>query len=268
MTVPRDVETLSGQDHTFMQRRVYDGGRFEGGVGWRRDQMSSPEPSSADHIEPLGGSTRILVVDDCRLRREYLADELAGSGFAVTESWDLDSFRAALEQRTPEVLVIDAGTSDSKRILEQSVEAGLASRVVVFGLTPDDEDTIVSLAASGVSGYHLRSDSLEDLLTFIGRVSAGDPGCSSGVSAILLRRLSRIAAERQGSSDIAVLTSRERDVLNLLELGLSNREISARLHIATHTVKKHVHNVLKKVGAKSRSEAAAIGLSGRLERFS
>lgn len=202
---------------------------------------------------PLNG--RVLVVDDCRIRREYLANDLAGNGFGVVAAWDLDSFRTTMDGGF-RVLLINLTSRDAKPILRLSCDAGLASRVLVFGLDRGDENDIVALAEAGVTGYHMKSESLSELMDFIGRVARGDSGCSAGVSTILLQQLSRTAAERMTRS--TALTTRETEILQMLELGLSNQEISARLNIATHTVKNHVHKVLSKTGARSRSQAGVL----------
>lgn len=200
---------------------------------------------------------RVLIVDDCRIRREYLANVLAGDGFGVAAAWDLDSFRTTMNDGFC-VLLINLTSRDGKPILRLSCDAGLAPRALVFGLDRGDENDIVALAEAGVTGYHMRSESLSELMDFIGRVARGESGCSAGVSTILLQRLSRTAAERMTKSTTAPLTTRETQILQMLELGLSNQEISARLNIATHTVKNHVHKVLSKIGARSRSQAAVL----------
>jgi DNA-binding NarL/FixJ family response regulator len=121
----------------------------------------------------------------------------------------------------------------------------------------DDEMTIVACAEAGIAGYHLRSESLTDLIALICKIADGEAVCPPRVSAILLRRLSALAAERSPAGEELVLTEREIQILSLLELGLSNREIAARLCIAVHTVKNHVHSVLTKLGVSNRAEAAS-----------
>ena len=75
---------------------------------------------------------------------------------------------------------------------------------------------------------------------------------------MLLRRLSTLAARRQPVAKELVLTAREAQILRLLEMGLSNRNIADHLGIAIHTVKNHVHSVLTKLGVSTRAEAAAL----------
>ena len=82
--------------------------------------------------------------------------------------------------------------------------------------------------------------------------------CSPRVSAILLRRLSALASQRQPTEKELVLTAREAQILKMLELGLSNRDIADQLCIAVHTVKNHVHSLLTKLGVSTRAQAAAL----------
>jgi DNA-binding NarL/FixJ family response regulator len=104
----------------------------------------------------------------------------------------------------------------------------------------------------------MRTDSLEDLLVLIRKVAAGESSCPPRVSAILLRRLSALASQRQPPVRELALTAREIQILRMLELGRSNRDIAAQLAIAVHTVKNHVHSLLTKLGVSTRAEAAAV----------
>ena len=200
---------------------------------------------------------RILVVDDCRLRRESVTGFFAKSAGEVGSAWDLDSLSTEFERCRPDVILMNMATPGAPVLLQRCVQLCPASRVVAFGLSEDDEETVVACVEAGVGGYHLRSESLEDLTILINKVLKGDVACSPRVSAILLRRVSELASQRTVTSD-ALLTAREEEVLRMLAMGLSNREIASRLCIAVHTVKNHVHNLLTKLGARSRAEAVAL----------
>ena len=80
---------------------------------------------------------------------------------------------------------------------------------------------------------------------------------------MLLRRLSALAERRQPAAKELVLTPREAQILRMLEMGLSNRNIADHLGIAIHTVKNHVHSLLTKLGVSSRVEAAALARTVR-----
>jgi DNA-binding NarL/FixJ family response regulator len=201
----------------------------------------------------------ILIIDDCTLYRENLAATFAQNGTAAPSvAWDLPSLVTALEDTTPSIVLLNIATRDSAMLLRAAMEISPKVRVIVLGVSEDDESEIVACAEEGVAGYHMRTESLDDLLVLIRRVAAGESLCSPRVSAILLRRLSALASQRQPESKELVLTAREAQILRMLELGLSNRDIARRLCIAVHTVKNHVHSLLTKLGVSSRAEAAAL----------
>jgi DNA-binding NarL/FixJ family response regulator len=203
-----------------------------------------------------------LIVDDCTLHREILASALAVSGlFSSALAWDSPSLCAALSRTTPDVVLLNMGSHDNVALLRSVRDLCPHARVIALGISEDDDDKVVACAESGVAGYHLRTESLEDLSSMITRVIKGESVCSPRVSAILLKRLSSLATQRQPATRELVLTTREIQILRMLELGLTNRDIADRLCIALHTVKNHVHSVLSKLGVRTRAEAAAYSRS-------
>lgn len=211
-------------------------------------------------LHPVSNSpARMLIIDDCTLHRENLAAVFAESVPAV--AWDIPSVCVALSATTPEVVVVSMGTRESISLVRVVREMCPSAKVVVVGVTEDDESAIVAWAEAGVAGYHLRSESLDDLRRLIDKVVRGDFSCSPKVSAILLKRFSALASQRTSESRELVLTAREVEILKLLEMGLSNRDIADELCIAVHTVKNHVHAVLSKLGVSTRAQAAAYARS-------
>nr|WP_238994648.1 response regulator transcription factor [Mycolicibacterium chubuense] len=201
---------------------------------------------------------KVLIVDDCKLNRENLATVFTDHGGAAPAvAWDLPSLFAALTATRASLILLNINTRDSAMLLQAIFEINPGHKVIVMGMAEDDDEGIVACAEAGVAGYHLRNESLEDLLALMGRVADGESLCSPRVSAILLRRLSTLAAQREPTTKELVLTAREVQILRMLEMGLSNREIADRLCIAIHTVKNHVHSVLRKLGVSNRTEAAA-----------
>jgi DNA-binding NarL/FixJ family response regulator len=200
----------------------------------------------------------VLIVDDCKLNREYLAAVFADHGAARPRiAWDLPTLFAALTAAPTNLVLLNINTRDSAMLLQAIFEIDSSNRVIVMGMAEDDDEGIVACAEAGVAGYHLRNESLDDLLALVGRVANGESLCSPKVSAILLRRLSSLAAQREPVAKELVLTAREVQILRMLEMGHSNREIADQLCIAIHTVKNHVHSVLRKLGVSNRTEAAA-----------
>lgn len=221
-------------------------------VGAPRDEWAT-----ADDVGLLR-DLRILILNDCAMFRDYLVAVLASYGAeSPGVAWDLVSLIAAFETTQPRIILLDSRTRDSTMLLRQAMKLSPHVRLVVLGVSEEDEAEIVSYAEAGVAGYHLRSESLEDLLVLIHKVAAGGSLCSPRVSAILLRRLSALASQGRPAAKELVLTSREIQILRMLEMGLTNRDIAEQLRIAVHTVKNHVHSLLTKLGVSTRAQAAA-----------
>jgi DNA-binding NarL/FixJ family response regulator len=242
-------------------------------------------PGAIAVLNPVGGSrdpalgwesaprerrrtdTRILIVDDCTLYRENLAAIFALHGKpAPSVAWDLPSLVTALHGTEPSVVLLNIETRGSALLLRAAMDISPGVRVIVLGASEDNESEIVACAEAGVAGYHMRTDSLEDLLVLIRKVAGGETLCSPRVSAILLRRLSALGSQRQPAAKELALTTREIQILRMLELGRSNQEIAMQLSIAVHTVKNHVHSLLTKLGVSTRAEAAALSRTIRLHQ--
>ncbi|MET0897010.1 MAG: response regulator transcription factor [Mycobacterium sp.] len=217
---------------------------------------SVSEPASADDFE---GDQSVLIIDDCTLFRENLAAVLAVTGVPVAGlAWDLPSLVMAFDRSNAGLILLDMSTAGSDLLLRAVVDMSRAVPVIVFNMSEENESDIVACAEAGVAGYHMRSDTLQDLVTMIRKVSVGESFYSPRVSSVLLRRLSMMASSPQPTSKDLALTAREGQILKMLELGRSNRDIAVHLQIAVHTVKNHVHNLLTKLGVSSRAEAAAL----------
>jgi len=203
---------------------------------------------------------KVLVVDDSAMYREGLAASLAAEWgeSAVHSAADLASMRMAIDRQVPDVILLNLASADSHALFLAARQASPASRVVVIGVRERDEDEIVACADLGVAGYHLRSEPLERLMTLIVAVDAGETMCSPRVTAIIMARLSSLAANQAPAARVLGLTPREVQILRLVDLGLSNKEIADRLCVEVHTVKNHMHNVLAKCGVRRRADAAAI----------
>ena len=207
----------------------------------------------------------ILIIDDCTLQRENLAAILGkDSVSAPAMAWDLPSVVAALSTTTPDIILLSMATRDKVTLLHSVREACPTAKVIVVGISEEDESDIIACAEAGVAGYHLRTESLYELLSLITKVIDGESVCSPRVSAILLNHLSALASQRRSGPRDLALTTREMQILRMLEMGLSNRDIADQLCITLHTVKNHVHSVLSKLGVSTRAEAAAFSRSNVL----
>ena len=186
-----------------------------------------------------------------------------GAG-GIRTAHDTSSMLRALDDRCPDVVLLNLASFDSRALMRAARAHTPESKLVVLGVSEDDEGEIVACAEAGVSGYHLRSGSLEDLVQLISSVVAGESLCSPRVTALLLHRLAVLAAAVRSDSKGLALTQRETQIVHLVELGLSNKEIAEQLCIEVATVKNHMHSLLAKLGVRRRTHVAAV-MRGRTD---
>lgn len=210
-------------------------------------------------------SVRVIIVADIRLYREGLAEALGRSDRVEVVASVTDPREATAVLDAEPVPIVVLGLTGG-RITEAGAAIALAhpdSQIVALAVEDDSVEDVVSLAEAGICGYVGRDGSLEDLVATLESVSRGEMPCSPVVAGGLVRRLSALALYARPPALEARLTYREREVLNLVDEGLSNKEIASHLSIQVATVKNHVHSVLDKLQVRRRSEAAAVMRRGR-----
>jgi DNA-binding NarL/FixJ family response regulator len=117
-----------------------------------------------------------------------------------------------------------------------------------------DEDDLMAALKAGARGYVLKGVSARELANVVRAVAGGDVYVSPSLAADMLRELSR----PQPPDPLGELTDREREVLQFVAEGLTNREIGVQIHISEKTVKNHMTNILQKLHVRSRVEAALL----------
>jgi DNA-binding NarL/FixJ family response regulator len=146
------------------------------------------------------------------------------------------------------------------RMTEAVLEEHPAVKIVVLGLR-ESEKQILRYVEAGADGYVLRDNSVDKLLDTIRAAADEEALVSPDIAYALMSRVSELAQlfsdVEAGISDPADLTPREREVLELVSEGLTNRQIAERLYIEVGTVKNHVHSILQKLDVSSRNDAAA-----------
>ena len=209
-----------------------------------------------------GKPISLILIDDNRLMREGIAVMIRTQpGFKVlAASADVDEALAKAREARPDVILVDFGLEDHDSVsLTATVHAEIpGARVIIMGLLPIQEDVAMYVRA-GASGFIMKDASFDDFFATIRAVAGGAEVLPQALTNSLFSQIARNAA---GGSKVRImeavrLTNRERQVIELLGEGLSNKEIATRLHIAVHTVKSHVHNVLEKLALRSRLEVAA-----------
>jgi DNA-binding NarL/FixJ family response regulator len=202
---------------------------------------------------------RVAIIDDNRLVREALTAMLNRlTDIRVVSSDVADS--ASLAETKPDVLLLDVGLrdQDSLRVAATLRQENPNAKIIVMDLLPVNEE-IMEYVNAGVSGFVLKDASFDEFLTTIRSVAIGTKVLPPRMTESLF---SQIAREVDGQEPAQVLeavrmTPREREVIDLIGEGLSNKEIAQRLNIATHTVKSHVRNVMEKLALHTRLQIAA-----------
>lgn len=216
--------------------------------------LQAPAPTRDAGIPVL----EVAVVSGVRLYAEGLtrALELDPDLTVCATLLDGGGLVRLLEEREPDVVVLDLAGLDDLEELRALVRIAVPTPFVALGVRAQDAE-VLDWAEAGVAGLVTRDGSLDELKHVIRGAARGAPPCSGAVSAALLRRVAAAARERPQEAALPALTAREREIAQLLELGLSNKEIAARLYLGVSTVKNHVHNLLGKLEARSRAEAVA-----------
>jgi two-component system nitrate/nitrite response regulator NarL len=207
-----------------------------------------------------GGQSNIavLIVADVRLYREGLSSSLAAQdGLAVVgAASERDAALELTKTKRPDVVVLDMATRDSLGLARAIVDACPATRIVAFAVEEVDREILVC-AEAGVAAWVPCEGSVDDLVATIKGIVRDELTCSPRLTATLFRRLASLARGATGTVSGGALTGREREIVALIDRGLSNKEIAQRLHLEVATVKNHVHNILEKLQVSRRSEAAA-----------
>ena len=202
----------------------------------------------------------VALIEDNRLVREGIAALLSQTADFSVVSAASSGEAELLKDAKPDVILLDVGLWDDDSLrLAKSVKTDYpGSRVIIMDLLPIQED-IIEFVHAGVSGFILKDATFEDLVTTIRAVAEGADVLPPALTSSLFSQIARDAVERgrAGALESVRMTPREREVINLIGEGLSNKEIAERLEIATHTVKSHVRNVMEKLALHTRLQIAA-----------
>jgi len=207
----------------------------------------------------------VALIEDNRLVREGLVSLLNQTAdFDVVASGPSGD-PTLLRDAHPQVILLDVGLwdDDSLRVAETVREQYPESKIIIMDLLPVHED-IVEFVNAGVSGFILKDATVEDLVSTIRSVADGAHVLPPAMTSSLFSQIAREAVSRgrTAAMEDVRMTSREREVIELIGDGLSNKEIAGRLNIAAHTVKSHVRNVMEKLALHTRLQIAAFAHKG------
>lgn len=214
---------------------------------------------TVDRTDRSGYAISLVVIAPVRLYREGLAALFAErAGFAVAATAvDREDGLARIRERSPDIVLLALAPSTGPALVREIVSAAPGTSVVVLGVRDDDPE-VLPLAEAGAAGYVTTEASADELVHVVEGVARGEMPCSPRLAATLLRRVTVLAQERGIPPSLASLTAREREIVGLIDEGLSNKQIAHDLSIEVTTVKNHVHNILEKLNVSRRAEAAAL----------
>ncbi|MGI5489135.1 response regulator [Microtetraspora malaysiensis] len=198
---------------------------------------------------------RVVLADDQPLIRAGLrmvidtAPDVEVAGEAGTGAQAVQLTR----QLHPDVVVMDIRMPGMDGIeATQTITAESPDTRVIMLTTFDDDDNVYASLRAGASGFLVKDMALEDILSAVHVVAAGDALIAPSVTRRLIEDFTRRPAPAPQQRRLTSVTEREHEVLTLVGRGLSNAEIATRLHISPGTAKAHVASLLTKLGARDR----------------
>lgn len=203
--------------------------------------------------------TRVLVADALPIVRSGVATALRqAQGFEIVEAADLDEVFDAAADACPDLALIDLGLRPTGGIAAVSFlhERG-DTRSIVWSLDPAAADVLSAIRAGAV-GYLRKDVSPEGLIRSLHGALHGQAPLGRDLTAVMIEALHGQERRVHVHDRASKLSRRERDVLELMATGSRNREIAVVLAISEFTVKRHVQNILGKLGLRSRQAAAAL----------
>jgi DNA-binding NarL/FixJ family response regulator len=210
---------------------------------------------------------RLLIIEDNRLLRDGILGILKPHKdiIIIAASGDGKNTLVKIKQLKPNVVLLDLGlrSQNSLHVVEIVKKDFPQAKIIVMDLAPVQAD-ILQYVKAGANGFILKDASLNDLLITIRTVYEG----ATVLPPLLVDSLfSQIVdhAVREGKSKLkqAVrMTKREQEVILHLGEGMSNKEISQKIHVSTYTVKSHIHNIMEKLALHTRLEIANYSYTG------
>jgi NarL family two-component system response regulator YdfI len=199
---------------------------------------------------------RVFIVAATPRGRRGLETLLNTAGAdTVGHAVDLHGASDEVQEKNAEVILADAGHNSSEEWLEEFQEVGLAAGPPLLVMFEEPGASLAARAVqAGVRGVLPSEAGVEQIMSALDAVSKG---------LVVLHPAGAGVARPARSEEaelIEPLTPREREVLQMLAIGLGNKEIAARMRISEHTAKFHVAQILGKLSASSRTEAVTVGM--------
>jgi two-component system, NarL family, nitrate/nitrite response regulator NarL len=203
-------------------------------------------------------SLQVVILAELHLYSRLLAEFLNALGNlqVVAVTGNVGEALHSLGELRPDIVLIDMRITNSAVAVRRVAAAEPTIKIIAFDVS-SEEHALAACAKARVAGYIASEEDPEELVATIESVARGEMRCSPGTAPAVLDRAATLATERASNPDDIPLTARELEVLDLIDQGLSNKDIAGRLSIGVPTVKNHVHNILVKLKVNRRAQAVA-----------
>lgn len=215
----------------------------------------------------MADKSTVMLVDDHPLLLKGLKQllEFEDDLRVVAEFNNGQEAVAYAREQEPDLIVLDLNMQgmDGLETLRAMRDAGVGARIVMLTVSDADQD-VVDAISTGADGYLLKDTDPEELLQQVRRTLTGKMVLSEAVTETLATAIRK--PKPQSKAELNNLTNREYEILSLIAKGMSNKVIARELDISDGTVKVHVKHLLKKLGLRSRVEAAVWMVNQQGER--
>ena len=208
----------------------------------------------------MADEIRILVVDDHPLLREGVVSTLnSDKKFTVVGAGgSYDDAMQLAPQLMPDIVLLDVsmpgGGVNAARDLHEAIPV---IKIIMLTVSEDEKDVMSALKA-GASGYILKGVSGTELIKIVNNIQSGETYITPSLATNLLVDSYESESPSEDSVLMKELNEKERDILNHLSHGLTNKEIAAKIFLSEKTVKHYMTNILQKLQVKNRVEAALL----------
>jgi len=197
-------------------------------------------------------AVRLFILGDVRLHREGLAAQLQGvQSLQVVGAGTLNDALRSLPATPADVALLDMVQLEVATVVAELRRVLRRLRIIALGIR-EVESEVLACAAAGIDGFIPMDAAISDVVTVVESAMRNELVVSPKVAASLYHSIGSLSSEGE-----VPLTQRELQVVELMNRGLSNKEISSRLQIEPCTAKNHVQNIMQKLGVHRRGEAVA-----------
>ena len=207
---------------------------------------------------------KVILVDDHVIVRDGIKALISDEPNIniITEASSASELLDKLETYRPDVILMDINLPDSTGIelTKQLKETRPEIKVLILSMHMG-EDYIVNAIEAGAKGYLPKTTSKKEIIVAINTIAQGEDFYNEAISNILIKSyVKRAQAPKKEEEKIIYLTRREKEIITLFALGMSNKEIADKLFISIRTVESHKNNIMNKLELKSTDDLVKFAL--------